>query len=632
LCGFSGILVFEGGLHPALPEAALEAVRHRGPDYQETFVSDKMGLAHARLSIIDLSTSANQPFWSEDRRFVMVYNGEIYNFQDIRAELAQKGQVFRTDGDTEVLLKLWIDEREAGLQKLNGFFSLAIYDSETEELFLARDRFGIKPLFYFQDENQFLFSSELSGIMACDFQKRIDGTSLYSYLQLNYLPGDHSIVQGVRKLSPGSCLSIHKGKTTHHQWYPVDNLSINAKYQNTCNIETLKPAARTLKSLLEDSIRLRMIADVPLGGFLSGGLDSSVICALACRQVNDFRTFSIGFSDHPYHDESRYARRVADHIGSNHQEIQVHSDVILESIPGILDHLSEPFADSSALAVYILSREVRKEVKVALSGDGADELFGGYYKHSAEWYCRNRKTMHLLRPLMQISFMLPASRADRFSNINRQIKRLSEGLDMSPGDRYWKWCSISGEEESKVLLRDGIVELKEYRDRKHELTRFASETGQSMNPVLRNDQMMVLPGDMLQKVDLMSMAHALEVRVPFLDHRVVEFVNKLPADFRIKGNKRKIILKELAAEVLPTEIIHRKKHGFEVPVQSWLQGPLAYLLDGELFEKNFIKSQQIFDFQRIQEIRRALTSANPGDSAAKLWALIVFQHWWKKYM
>jgi len=369
-----------------------------------------------------------------------------------------------------------------------------------------------------------------------------------------------------------------------------------------------------------------------LGGFLSGGLDSSVICALASKQVKDFRTFSIGFSDHPFHDESLYARRVAEHLGTNHQEIQLHSDVILENIPGILDSLSEPFADSSALAVYMLSQEVRREVKVALSGDGADELFGGYYKHSAEWYSRNMLALRALRPLLKISSILPSSRNNRFSNLNRQVVRFAEGLGMTPAERYWKWCSIAGEEDSSVLLIKGTIDHQEYHARKQQLTRFAAVSGRSMNPVLRNDLEMVLPGDMLQKVDLMSMAHALEVRVPFLDHRVVEFVSSLPSDLKVKGNKRKIILKEVAKDLLPADIIHRKKHGFEVPIHAWLQGPLSYLLEGELFEKNFIKSQQIFDFERIQEIRRALISGNPGDSAARLWALIVFQHWWKRYM
>lgn len=634
MCGFSGILVFEGGLNPKLPGEALKSIAHRGPDYQETYITDKIGLAHSRLSIIDLSKEANQPFWSDDKRYVIVYNGEIYNYQNIREELKLKGLDFRTESDTEVLLKLWIEEREAGLQKLNGFFAFAIYDLKEESLFLARDRFGIKPLYYYHDDKQFLFSSEMSGLMVYDFPKKTDITSLYSYLQLNYLPGEKGILEGVKKIRPGYYLKHDRKFSETEKWYNAGRQASDGvrQYIGSQKTRNLEQETSTLRDLLEDSVRLRLISDVPLGGFLSGGLDSSIISALACRQTKDFRTFSIGFKDQPFHDESRFARQVASHIGSDHHEILLHSDDILASIDGILDRLPEPFADSSAIAVFILSREVRKEVTVALSGDGADELFGGYYKHSAEWYCRSSRILKLSRHLLKLSKFFPSSRAGLFSNINRQVGRLSDGLGLSNGDRYWQWCGIAGESDAALLLADSIVNQQDYRSRKADLTRFAAISGRSINPVLRNDLEMVLPGDMLPKVDLMSMANALEVRVPFLDHRVVEYAMQLPDEYKIKGKKRKIILRELAKELLPNEIISRKKHGFEVPLQAWLAGPLGYLLQTELLEKNFIESQQIFDFQRITKIRHRLFSPNPGDSAAQLWALIVFQHWWKRYM
>ncbi len=625
MCGFSGILLSEGALNPALPAAALEKIRHRGPDYQDICCTGSLGLAHARLSILDLSHDAHQPFWSDDRRFVMVYNGEIYNFREIRSGLEAEGHIFRTEGDTEVLLKLWISKGESGLQRLNGFFAFAVYDTRTETLVLVRDRFGIKPLFYYQDDSRIAFSSELTALMAYDFDKKTDPVSVFSYLQLNYLPGEESILQGVKKLKPGFCLHFRNRESSLNQWYTPVSSGIQKETL------TLKTAAHRLNLLLEDSIRHRLIADVPLGGFLSGGLDSSLICALAARQVKDFRTFSIGFRDDPFHDESHHASAVARHIGSRHTEIRLHSDVIPEAITGILDRLSEPFADSSALAVYILSREVRKEVSVALSGDGADELFGGYYKHSAEWYSRNSRSLRLLSPLMRSAIWFPASRMNRFANLTRQLARLGQGMNKTAADRYWSWCSISQETEAQQLLHpDAMPDMQEYLQRRSEYCRYAATEGRDMNPVLRNDVMLVLPGDMLQKVDLMSMAHALEVRVPFLDHRIVEFASTLPADLKVRGRQRKIILKEAAKVYLPDEIIFRKKHGFEVPLERWLHGPLAYLTEGELFEKNFIESQSLFDFQRIQELKKKLNSGNPGDSAARMWALIVFQYWWKK--
>jgi asparagine synthase (glutamine-hydrolysing) len=379
MCGITGIYAFNmvGRVSMIHLVNATQALGHRGPDFQNTIHDEAVGLGHRRLSVIDPSPEGHQPMTDASGRYSLIYNGEIYNYRELRQQLEQNGITFRGNSDTEVLLQLLIREKEQALDKLNGFFAFALYDREKGSIFMARDRFGIKPLYYYSDNDRFLFASELKSILAYGIEKDYDYEALFTFLQLNYIPAPRSIFRKVKKLMPGEYLYIDREKFQKKLYYaqPVpqkmaENLSYTDQQQK-------------LSELLDQAVRERLVADVPLGSFLSGGIDSSVIAMLAARHKEDFHTFSIGYSDEPYFDETRYAESVAKKIGSHHHVFKLSGQDLLQQADHVLRHLDEPFADSSAIAVNILSKETRKHVTVALSGDGADELFGGYNKHAA---------------------------------------------------------------------------------------------------------------------------------------------------------------------------------------------------------------------------------------------------------
>ena len=372
-----------------------------------------------------------------------------------------------------------------------------------------------------------------------------------------------------------------------------------------------------------------MISDVPLGAFLSGGVDSSIITALAAKERGDLHTFSIGFEDEPHFDETRFARSVAKHCGTTHREFHLKSTDLVNALPEVLDYFGEPFADSSALAVYILSRETRKYVTVALSGDGSDELFAGYKKHRAEWLLRNYRW---LAPVSKVTSpvlgKLKGSRQSISGNFLRQIHRFAEGVAVSPAARYWRWCSIASYTQSMDLLLDHSDELKTQSLRRSGgFTEYVQ--GKDFNEVLQADVNLVLPYDMLVKVDLMSMANSLEVRTPFLDKGVVEFAFSLPASYKIDRSKQKKILGDTFGHLLPAEVFNRNKQGFEIPMLRWLRRDLKPMLD-ELLDEAFLHKQGVFKVSAVKKLRLELNSDHPGEATARIWALLVFQHWWIK--
>jgi asparagine synthase (glutamine-hydrolysing) len=390
-------------------------------------------------------------------------------------------------------------------------------------------------------------------------------------------------------------------------------------------------AANQLRGLLEDSVRLRLVSDVPLGAFLSGGIDSSVVVSLASKMVSKLNTFSIGFKDEPYYDETAYARMVAKHCGTEHTEFRLTTDDLFEQLHRVLDYLDEPFADSSALAVQILCNQTAKHVKVALSGDGADEMLGGYNKHRAElWFKSKPLTTQLLKLASPALSPFKGGRDNGLSNMIRKVHRFSEGASMSNLDRYWRWCGHASEKDVFQLI--GFDEgYNDYSARKNEILKPLGD-GSRMEQIFRMDMGMVLPGDMLVKVDLMSMANSLEVRVPFLDYRLVNHVMRLPHKYRIASNKGKLALREAFKNDLPSEIFERPKHGFEVPLLKWFRKELRSMIEDELLSDQFILDQGIFDLNSIRETRNRLFSDKPGDIGSRVWGLIVFQYWWKRFM
>jgi len=628
MCGITGVYAFNNS---ALSfknkiEKALVKLYKRGPESSGTFFCNQVGLGHTRLAIIDLSESGVQPFTDLSERFTIVFNGEFFNYKEHRNDLLKKGIRFKSESDTEVLLNLYLTEGPPCLQKVNGFFSIAIYDKQEETLFIARDRMGVKPLFIYQDNDKFIFASELKALLQYDINKEIDRTSLAQYLQLNYIPSPYSIFTNVRKLKQGNYILISKGSIQEKEYYTIP---FYPQKQISISDISYSEAQNKLKKLLDESVKKRMVSDVLLGSFLSGGVDSSIIVALASKYTDKLKTFSIGYKDEPLFDETKYAKLVAKKFNTEHTEFILSNDDLFSILFEVLDYTDEPFADSSALAVYMLSKQTRKNVTVALSGDGADELFGGYNKHNAEYRARNAGIIeNIIASLNPIWKRFPQSRNTSFSNFIRQLDRFSEGMKLSAKDRYWQWCSFVTEKEIAPLF---TFPKDIYSERKQNIVKHINPT-RGMNDVLLTDMQLVLVNDMLVKVDMMSMANSLEVRTPFLDYELVNFAFSLPSEYKMDKNTGKKILQDCFQDVLPPEIYHRKKHGFEVPLLKWFRKELNTLIFNELLEDNFIKQQDLFEITEIRKLKNKLMSPNPGDAASRIWGLVVFQYWWKKYM
>ena len=627
MCGICGIYSFVGELNNPGPgiEDAIKTLIKRGPEVQGSYIAENTALGHSRLSIIDTSDAANQPFIHESGNYILVFNGEIYNYKALRQQLYSKGISFSTQSDTEVLLKWIIVQGPKGIKDLQGFFSFALYNKNENSILLVRDRFGIKPFLYYQNEEQILFASEMKAMIALGVPKDLDYASMQAYFQLNYIPAPWSIYKGVRKLLPGHYMFIRGSEVHTEKYYEIPILE-------TVSSDTISydAAMIQLKKKLEDAVVKRLVSDVPLGAFLSGGIDSSIIVALSARHVDHLNTFSIGFKDEPMFDETQYANSVARMYKTNHTVFSLTTNDLLDCLYDVLDYTDEPFADSSSLAVYILSRETKNKVTVALSGDGADEMFAGYNKHMAEWKVSDAglvaNGIKYLHPLLA---HLPQSRGGYLSNKIRQLHRFGLGMNLPVKERYWRWAAFTEENyPNELLLHPNQQE--EYLQRKQYWTRFVKENGK-INQILYNDMHLVLPNDMLTKVDLMSMANSLEVRVPFLDHDLVDFVFSLPQSFKIDKSMRKKILKDTFKKDLPNDLYHRPKQGFEVPLLSWFRKELKDPILNKWLEDGFIAEQKIFNPLVITKLKQKLFSSNPGEIHAKIWSIIVFQHWYKKF-
>lgn len=625
MCGIVGIIAKDetGKQNFNNLKDSVNQLYHRGPDASGTITHNNIGLGHARLSIIDTSEGATQPFVSGDGRYILVFNGEIYNFKQLRKPLEQKGYTFKTHSDTEVLLYHLIENGKAGINDLNGFFGFAFYDKEEESTLIARDRFGIKPLHIYEDNHQLIFGSELKSIFSFNITKELDLGSLQLFFKFNYIPQPYSILKDCKKLNPGELLEYKNGSASISKYYALPF------EPNKYSFSNYEDAQKKLRKILEQSVQDRMVADVPIGSFLSGGIDSSVIVALASKHTQNLNTFSIGYKDEPLFDETHFAKLVADKYKTNHTVFELTNDDLYNQLHKVLDYTDEPFADSSGLAVNILSMHTRRKATVALSGDGADEIFSGYNKHMAEYLARQKSLKNTAvkfgKPLWKA---LPKSRNSKLGNLNRQLLRFSEGMSKGNSERYWDWAGILKDEQAERFIKNKDVNFN--NQKKETLSHYLNSD--DFNGVLYQDVQQVLVGDMLTKVDMNSMNNSLEVRVPFLDHRVVEFAFQIPSSFKIQQGIKKKILQETFRPDLPEDLFKRPKHGFEVPLLKWFRGELASEIKENYLNKDFIESQGILNWTEIEELLKKLNSSNPEDSAATTWALIVFQHWWKKWM
>jgi asparagine synthase (glutamine-hydrolysing) len=607
MCGIAGIYRFthsSGEDDLTRVARAVTAMRHRGPDWQQCTQHGPLTLGHARLSIIDLSESAGQPMADPTGRYHLVFNGEIFNFRDLRNNLQATGITFTTSGDTEVLLHWLIQHGENGLHALNGFFALGFYDAQTDELLLARDRFGEKPLWYARHSDHFAFASEGKGLQQLTDCGEISPDALGTYLQYTYIPAPHTAFTKARKVMPGECIRVTAQQVHAALWYTGNDSNVSSD----------------LKSLLHDAVRLRLISDVPIGAFLSGGLDSSIISAVAAQHTSRLRTFSVSFPEHPYLDEDAHARAVASHIGSDHTTIPLSTRDLFTAFDSMTDAIDEPFADASSLAVLSLCREVKKHVTVALSGDGADEFFAGYRKHLAHLRAvgLSANMKRLIRAASPLIRQLPAGRDNRLSDFARKLRRFEAGLSHTGKDRVLHWAAFSLQGHVQSVMSNVYSDLAA-----QSLTDGAYD---QLQEVLRADQSLVLPNDMLVKVDLMSMSQSLEVRAPFLDYRVAEYARKLRAGELVQHNQGKALLREVFGALLPAEILSRRKQGFEIPLDAWIRKELKEEVRS-LHESPHLRSTGFFRMDELERMMGKATGAGDSSLTHLAFSLVVLNRW-----
>jgi asparagine synthase (glutamine-hydrolysing) len=620
MCGIVGYIGVDGMVvEKGVIEKMCNSILSRGPDERGIFVERNVGLGVQRLSIIDLITG-QQPMHNEDKRFWIVFNGEIYNFRELKKELEESGHNFLTNSDTEIIVHLYEDMGHQCLEKLEGMFAIAIWDSVNEELFLARDRMGKKPLYYSYSNNVFLFASEIKAILQNQaFKKELSWPSLRKYLFFGYVPTPNTLFNNIYKVPAGSYLYLRKGKTQQINTYWKPDL--NSKFERINERE----AELRFIELIRKSVEKRMVSDVPIGAFLSGGVDSSLITALMCEMAGkeNVNTFTIGFSENE-HDESMYAQSVADCLGIKNHHVELFSgEDCLRLIPDILDYMDEPIADPSILPTYLLSKFTRKFVKVALSGDGGDELFAGYPKYFAHQIASKMDSL-CGNVLKQIATRV----GDRNLNfLGDKKKRFFKGFQFPPHIRNHFWIAPFSYERIINLFNN------DFQNRLFEDIEFFYDGVKSadiVSQMLYLDMKLTFSDLFLVKVDRASMANSLEVRSPFLDRELMEFVNCLPTTFKVKRGETKYLLKKAAAKYVPRGVIYRRKMGFGIPLKRWITADLRNYVN-ESLSYTEMKKGDIFS---PGEIRKILNEHYSGqnDNSIAIWTLVVFQHWHRKYM
>ena len=592
---------------------------HRGPDQQGVFQSDIVSLGAARLKIIDLA-SGEQPFASENGDTVIAFNGEIYNHRELRCELEKRGHRFRSQSDTETVLNAFLEWDTGCFSRLRGMFAVALWTESARRLVLARVRMGIKPLYIARRGEDLFFGSELKTLFIHpEIERRLSMNGLDCYLSLNYVPGPWTLVEGIEKLAPGHWLEWRNGEVSSDSYWSLPEAAPRHG--------SLDSARQELDFLLQQSVREHLLSDVPLGVWLSGGIDSSTILHYAAQASSaPLKTFSISFQGRSF-DETSYFRQAAAQYGTEHEELDLNPD---ENLQGAIEEFAyysdEPNADAGALPVWYLSKLSKTRVTVALSGEGADELFGGYLTHRANRLARLMRRL----PPAALQFALDGVRRWPVSNkkisFEYKLKRFLEG-SLMPADRaHAYWNGAFSDAEKRSLVRPALPAAL---DRILGDLRGLSLAGDDLAPYLWFDQRYYLPDDILTKVDRISMAHAVEVRPPFLDHRIVEFAATLPASFKIRGSRQKFLLKKLMEDKLPPSIIRRKKIGFDIPAHDWLRGPLRSLLI-ETLTAGASEHDGLFQPAAIQSFlqRHLERRANLG---YHLWGLMILFLWMKKW-
>jgi len=600
------------------------AIRHRGPDEDGFYINSGVGLGMRRLSIIDLK-SGQQPIHNQDRTAWIVFNGEIYNYRELRDKLEKLGHTFYTNSDTEAIVHAY-DQYGADCPKhLRGMFAFAIWDERTEELFLARDRVGKKPLLYAQVNGQFVFGSEFTALLPHPgLSKDIDFEAIDHYLSFMCVPAPLTAYRSIRKLEPGHSLRYRKGELKIERYWQPD-------FSRKLNISEQEAGEQTIK-ILRDAVRVRLMSEVPLGAFLSGGIDSSAVVALMAEESSQpVKTFSIGFEEQDF-SELHHARRVAEHVGADHHEFIVRPDA-LEVLPILVEHYGEPYADSSAIPTYYVARETRKHVTVALNGDGGDESFAGYERYAA---MRLAERYHRIPAVLRESVvrqtieLMPSSETRR--GRIRDLKRFVQSASLPGVERYLRWVSVFDSETKQDLLTEDFKrQTQGVRAAGLLEPWFARANGSGIvDAVLLTDIMTYLPNDLLVKVDIATMANSLEARSPFLDHHVMEFAASLPVKFKLRGLTTKYLLKRILTKLLPAENLDRRKMGFGVPIGHWFRGQLQPFLRETILAEKSLK-RGLF---RPEVVSRMVELHTRGerDYSHQLWTLLMLELWFQRFI
>jgi asparagine synthase (glutamine-hydrolysing) len=614
MCGITGFISLNHNREHLVKMT--NSLKYRGPDAEGYYFDDKetVGLGHRRLSVIDLSISGNQPMNSHCERYVIAFNGEVYNFNSIKKKLNRS---WKSNSDTEVVLEAFVEYGKDFVHQLNGMFAIAIWDKEEKKLHLFRDRFGIKPLLYYFDGASFAFGSELKSLLSLSFPRVLNKEAVKDYFFLEYIPQDQTVFKNYFKLKPGQHLIINEQK----------ELEIKTYYQLSDQLKekekiSERDAKEQFKEQLTNSIQLRKISDVPIGSFLSGGADSSLICSVFQEKSNtQIETFNIGF-DVAEFDESAYATKVAKHLKTKHHYHLVSEQIAKDKISSIVDFYDEPFAVPSVIPTMILSEQTKQNVTVALSGDGGDELFMGYGYYN--WHTRIEKLKKVGGKfgVKAASQLLKAS--------NNRGKRAGRVMDIPDFGNSWQhiWS-----QEQYMFTEKEIAQLfsEPYKHvSTHENWKKIDSLGlQPFEKIGLFDIENYLANDLLHKVDIASMSAGLELRVPFLDHNLVEFALNLPIEHKIKEGEQKYLVKKLLEDYLPKDLIYRKKWGFPAPVGHWMQSDLAYLIENYLGKK-MIDKVGLFNYSFIENLVKEFKQGT-FHHYKRIWALIVFNMWYEKW-
>jgi asparagine synthase (glutamine-hydrolysing) len=605
-------------------ESMGQAIFHRGPDAGGTYIDDNVGLCHRRLSILDLSTAGNQPMYSQDQRYIIVFNGEIYNFLELRADLEAQGVSFTTHTDTEVILELYAKVGVKCLDKLNGMFAFALWDSQEKTLFLARDRIGKKPLYYVHnDQGQFAFGSEIKALLPLPFVDRtIRDDAVYDFFAYQYVPDPKTIFTSVQKCPPAHYMLYKDGELTITSYWDIDFSHVSSASEHTLTEQ--------LRELTAQCTKRRMVADVPLGAFLSGGVDSSGVVAMMAQQSDTpVKTCSIGFDEERFN-ETEFAQAVADQYHTEHHEFTVHANVE-DRLEQIVSYFDEPFADPSLVPTYFVSELARQEVTVAIAGDGGDEIFAGYEKYAID--AVENRMRNAVPNVIRKKLLPPLANLFAGSSLTlfRKAKSLCDSLATDPGMGFYLTNAQIDDRTWQTLAKPEFKKrLNHYHPSQITLDTYNKGNGPDhLSRILYTDLKTFLPGGILVKVDRMSMAHSLEVRAPLLDKEVIEFAANLPSALKFKDGEKKHILKETFKPLLPDDILYRKKMGFSVPLDSWFRQEIKSLSERYLFTQ-VIGLTKYFEASAIKGLWDQHQQGSHQHGAV-LWSLLMFEMWYQKY-